>query len=190
MPDLNVTDAVTFYKILMVRSVERPFYKLEVAGSKLNISSFFFFLFFFKIIVILVYCKVDYKVFIFRNNTLIYLSRMESCLGWWSCYNNSLAQRPISHRIHSFLVNDVSVESTTAVANLIGCVSISCASGHWFSFRAGETYRKSLNLYQMLLAWSSAHMHRYVRRHAHRQARARTSNYHGPQTKLKVDLQW
>ena len=76
-------------------------------------------------------------MFIFRNNILIYLSRMES----WSCYYNSVAQRPISHRIHSLLVNDVSVESTTAVANLIGCVSISCANGHGFLFRAGATYR-------------------------------------------------
>ena len=39
----------------------------------------------------------------------------------------------------------------------------------------------------MLLAWSSDHTHRYVRRHAHRQARTRTPNFHGPQTKLKVD---
>ena len=67
----------------------------------------------------------------------IYLSRMESCLWLWSCYNNSLAQRPISHGIHSFLVNDVSAASTTAVANLVSCVSISCASGHGF-FSSGR----------------------------------------------------
>ena len=111
-----------FIKSWLARSVERPFYKTwGVAGSKPFFFLFslnFIFFFFFIIIVILDYCKVDYKVFIFVNNKLIYLSRMESCLWWWSCYNNSLAQRPISHRIHSFLVSDVSAESTTAVANL------------------------------------------------------------------------
>ena len=44
------------------------------------VSSFFFFFFFLLlfsfIIVILNYCEVDYKVFIIRNNKLIYLSRM------------------------------------------------------------------------------------------------------------------
>ena len=112
-----------FIKSWLARSVERPFYKtwgrrFKTHFFSLFLSIVFFFFFFFIIIVILDHCKVDYKVFIFVNNILIYLSRMESCLWWWSCYNNSLAQRPISHRIHSFLVNDVSVESTTAVANL------------------------------------------------------------------------
>ena len=98
--------------------------------------SFILFYFFFN------YCHSRLlQVFIFRNNILIYLSRMETCLWWWSCYNNSLAQIPMSHRIHSFLVNDVSAESTTAVANLIGCVSISCASRHGFLFRAVATCR-------------------------------------------------
>ena len=110
-----------FVKSWLARSVKRPFYKTW--GRRFKTHFFFFFslnflLFSYIIIVILDYCKVDYKVFIFVNNILIYLSRMESCLWWWSCYNNSLAQRPISHGIHSFLVSDVSVESTTAVANL------------------------------------------------------------------------
>ena len=138
----------------------------QVQNSIYLFFSFFsqFFFFFFFIIVIL-----DY-LFIFVNNILIYLSRMESCLWWWSCYNNSLAQRPISHRIHSFLVNDVSVESTTAVAKLpVACpyrvrVDLGFYSG-------GRDLSKSLNWYQMLLAWSSDHKHRYVRRHAHGQAR-------------------
>ena len=70
MTDLNVIDAVTYYKIL-ASSVGRNirFIKREVAGSNLNISilslSFFFF---FLIIVILDYCKVDYKVFIYVSN--------------------------------------------------------------------------------------------------------------------------
>ena len=42
-------------------------------------------------------------MFIIRNNKLIYLSRMQSCLWGWSCYHYSLAQGPISHRIHIFL---------------------------------------------------------------------------------------
>ena len=48
MPDINVTNAVTFYKIL-ASSVGRAFFfiKLEVAGSNLNISFLFFFLSFF-----------------------------------------------------------------------------------------------------------------------------------------------
>ena len=52
--------------------------------------------------VILNYCRVYYKVFIIRNNKLIYLSQMKSCLWGWSCYHYSLAQRPISHRKHMF----------------------------------------------------------------------------------------
>ena len=40
-------------------------------------------------------------MFIIRNNKLIYLSRMKSCLWGWPCYHYSLAQRPISHRIHT-----------------------------------------------------------------------------------------
>ena len=85
MPGVNVTNAVSFYKILassVGRAKSVRFIKLEVAGSKLIFFFFFlsFFFFFFIIIVILDYCKVDYKVFIFVNNVLIYLSRMESCL--------------------------------------------------------------------------------------------------------------
>ena len=61
------------------------------------------------IIVILNNCKVDYKVFVIRNNietvyVLIYLSPMQSCLWGWSCYHYILVQRTISHRIHIFLV--------------------------------------------------------------------------------------
>ena len=42
-------------------------------------------------------------MFIIRNSILIYLSRMKSWLRGWSCYHHSLAQIPISHRIHIFL---------------------------------------------------------------------------------------
>ena len=112
-----------FIKSWLARSVERPFYKTWGRRFKTLFFSFFSHFFFFFFLFVYNYChsrllQGGYKVFIFVNNILIYLSRMESCLWWWSCYNNSLAQRPISHRIHSFLVNDVSVESTTAVANL------------------------------------------------------------------------
>ena len=50
-------------------------------------------------------------MFIIRNNKLIYLSRMKSCLWGWSYYHYSLAQRPISHRIHvsCYFVNHMQV---------------------------------------------------------------------------------
>ena len=113
------------------------------------------------IIVILNYCKVDYKVFIIRNNRLIYLSRMKSCLWGWSCYHYSLAQRPISHRIHMFLAT-LSIICKCGILG-IGCVSIWCASGRGFLFQASATYQ---SLKVGALAWSSDHTYRYVRTHA------------------------
>ena len=111
---------------------------------------FFFFLSFFLlfsfIIAILNYCKMDYKVFIIRNNKLIYLSRMKSCLWEWSCYHYSLAQRPISHRIHMFLAT-LSIICKCGILG-IGCVSIWYASGLGFLFQASaRTYS--------LLPWHS-----------------------------------
>ena len=44
----------------------------------LNFSFLFFFSLSFLIIVILDYCKVDYKVFLFRNNILIYSEAIKS----------------------------------------------------------------------------------------------------------------
>ena len=174
MPEVNVTNAITFYKIL-ASSVGRAsvFIKLEVAGSKLSISFLFFFLsFFFLIIVILDYCKVDYKVFIFVNNILIYLSRMEPCLWWWSCYNNTSAQRPISHRKHSFLVNDVSVESTTAVANLqVACPYRVRVDLGFYSGRA-----RRIEVFKLVSDASRLELrsHAQVRTQARTQASART----------------
>ena len=91
----------------LAQSVERLFYKIP--GRRFRpqwfFSAFFFLLlvfFFAFIIVILNYCKVDYKVFIIRNNKLIYLSRMKSCLWGWSCYNYSLAQRPNSFKKNTY----------------------------------------------------------------------------------------
>ena len=122
------------------QSVERLFYKTPRRRFRRQwfFSAFFFFFFFF-IIVILNYCKVDYKVFIIRNNKLIYLSRMKSCLWGWSCYHYSLAQRPISHRIHMFLAT-LSIICKCGILGL-GCVSIWCASGREFLFQASATYR-------------------------------------------------
>ena len=77
--DLNVLNVDTYHKI-RASSVGRAsvFIKLQVAGSDLNGSFLLCFLLLFSfIIVILNYCKVDYKVFIIRNNKLIYLSRMK-----------------------------------------------------------------------------------------------------------------
>ena len=139
---------------------------------------FFFLLLLSFIIVILNYCKVDYKVFIIRNNKLIYLSRMKSCLWGWSCYHYSLAQRPISHRIHMFLAT-LSIICKCGILG-IGCVSIWCAS--WLGFYSGEhDLPKSLNWCSRLELRS----HVQVRTHAHRQARAHTPYYHGTQTKTK-----
>ena len=128
------------------QSVERLFYKTprrrfrpQWFFSVFLLLLFFFLLLFSFIIVILNYCKMDYKVFIIRNNKLIYLSRMKSCLRGWSCYHYSLAQRPISHRIHMFLAT-LSIICKYGILG-IGCVSIWCASGRGFLFQASATYR-------------------------------------------------
>ena len=124
----------------LAQSVERLFYKTP--GRRFRppwvFSAFFFLLLLHSfIIVILNYCKVDYNVFIIRNNKLIYLSRMKSCLWGWSCYHCSLAKRPISHRIRMFLAT-LSIICKCGILG-IGCVSILCASGRGFLFQA--TYR-------------------------------------------------
>ena len=134
------------------QSAERLFYKTPRRRFRSQwffsvcfffcVFSFFFFfllLLFSFIIVILNYCKMDYKVFIIRNNKLIYLSRMKSCLWGWSCYHYSLAQRPISHRIHMFLAT-LSIICKCGILG-IGCLSIWCASGRGFLFQASATYR-------------------------------------------------
>ena len=136
--DLNVLNVERIIKSRLSQSVER-----QVAGSDLNgsFSALFFLLLLILlhsfIIVILNYCKVDYNVFIIRNNKLIYLSRMKSCLWGWSCYHCSLAKRPISHRIRMFLAT-LSIICKCGILG-IGCVSILCASGRGFLFQA--TYR-------------------------------------------------
>ena len=161
-----------FIKSWLARSVERPFYKTWGRRFKTHFFFLFSLIFFFIIIVILDYCKVDYKVFIFVNNILIYLSRMESCHWWWSCYNNSLAQRPISHRIHSFLVNDVSVESTTAVANLqVACPYHVRVDLGFYSGRA-----RPIEVFKLVSDAPRLELrsHAQVRRQARTQASART----------------
>ena len=137
--DLNVLNVDTYHKI-RANSVRRAsvFVKLQVAGSDLSGSFLLFFLLLFPfIIVILNCCKVDYKVFIIKSNKLIYLSRMKSYLWGWSCYHYSLAQRPISHRIHMFLAT-LSITCKCGILG-IGCVSIWCASGRGFLFQASAT---------------------------------------------------
>ena len=134
------------------------------------------------IIAILNYCKVDYKVFIIRNNKLIYLSRMKSCLWGWSCYHYSLAQRPISHRIHMFLTT-LSIICKCGILG-IGCVSIWCASGRGFQFQASATYQ-SLNWCSRLELRSYVQVRTHACTHIHRQARACIPYYHGTQTKNK-----
>ena len=125
----------------LAQSVERLFYK--TSGRRFRPQWFFPFFFllllFSFVIVILNYCKVDYKSFIIRNDKLIYLSQMKSCLWGWSCYHYSLAQRPISHRIHMFLAT-LSIRCKCGILG-IGFLSIWCACGHGFLFQASATYR-------------------------------------------------
>ena len=151
MTDLNVLNVhIYIFKSGLAQSVERLFYKTSGRRFRPQWSfsvcvcvcvcfSFFFLLLFSFVIVILSYCKVDYKVFIIRNNKLIYLSRMKSYLLGWSCYHYSLAQRPISHRIHMFLAT-LSIICKCGILG-IGCLSIWCASGRGFRFQASATYR-------------------------------------------------
>ena len=122
------------------------------------------FLLFSFIIVILNYCKVAYKVFIIRNNKLIYLSRMKSCRWGWSCYHYSLAQRPISHRMHMFL-------ATLSVTCKCGILGIGVRVGvGFYSRQAQPTLPKSLNWCSRLKLRS----HVQVRTHARTHASART----------------
>ena len=146
---------------------------------------FFFLLLFSFITVILNYCKVEYKVFIIRNNKLIYLSRMKSCLWGWSCYHYSLAQRPISHRIHMFLAILLIICKGGILG--IGYVSIWCAVGVGFYSRRArptEVFKLVLSLGVQITRTGT-----YAFKHAHRQACARTPYYHGTQTKTKVNVQ-
>ena len=132
---------------------------------------FFFFFSFSFIIVLFSNCKVEYKVFIIRNNihVLIYLSRMKSCLWGWSCYHYSLAQRPVSQRLHIVLATLTMLQMRHLQTHLINirlsiCVSIWCASRRGFLFRESATYR---SLQIGALPWSSEHTHRYTRTHTH-----------------------
>ena len=144
------------------------FIKLQVAVSDLSGSFLLFFSSFFfpLIIVILNYCKEDYKVFIIRNNKLINLSRMKSCLRGWSCYHYSLAQRPICRRIHTVLAT----LSSICKCGILGivCVSICCASGRGFSI-LGE---RDLPVFKLVLSLGAqiTRTGTYVRTHAHRRA--------------------
>ena len=132
---------IRIIKFELAQSVKCLFYKTP--GRRFRpqwfFSAFFLLLLSSFIIVILNYCKVDYKVFIKRNNKLIYLSRMKSCLRWWSCYHYSLAQRPISHMTHIFLAT-LSIICKCGILGK-GCVSVWCASGCRFLFRASVNYR-------------------------------------------------
>ena len=157
----------------LAQSVERLFYK--ISGRRFRPPWFFsplFFLLFSFVIVILNYCKVDYKVFIIRNHKLIYLSRMKSCLWGWSCYHYSLAQRPISHRIHMFLAT-LSIICKCGILGIC-CLSIWCASGRGFLFQASVTYRSLLKelIFEFYLNWCSR---LELRSHAHTYARTQAS---------------
>ena len=146
---------------------------------------FFFSSSFSFIIVLLNNGKMDYKVFIIRNNKLIYLSRMKSCLWGSSWYHYSLAQRPISHRIHMFLATLLIICKCGILG--IGCVSIWCAGGRGFysmRARSTEVFKLVLSLGAQITRTGT-----YACTHAHRQVRARTPHYNGTQTKTKVDVQ-
>ena len=113
------------------------------------------------------------------------LSGMKSCLWGWSCYHYSLAQRPISHRIHIFLATLSKMHLQTHLINIqlknMLHVHMVC-----FLFLASATYR---NLQIGAVAWRSYHARRYVRTHAHRQTRTHTLYCHETQkNKAKVDV--
>ena len=136
----------------------------------------FFFFFFSFSIVILNYCKVDYKVFIIRNNTLIYLSRMNSCLWGWTCYHYRLTQRSISHRIHIFLATLSTMQARHLETQLINIqlrnrlrVHMVCEWA-WVSIPGERDLPKSSNWCFRL----KLRTHAQVRTHAHIQAGART----------------
>ena len=128
------------------QSVARLFYKTP--GRRFRpqwfFSAFFFFFFFsssssssFFLLSFYIIAKWIIKCSLLE--TIIYLSRMKSCLWGWSCYHCSLAQRHISHRIHMFLAT-LSIICKCGISG-IGCVSIWCASGRGFLFQASATYR-------------------------------------------------
>ena len=144
------------------QSVERLFYKTPRSDLNDSFLHFFSFSFFSFIIVILNYCKVDYKVFIIRNNKLVYLPRMKSCLWGWSCYHYSLAQRPISHRILMFFAALLIICKCGILG--IDCVSIWCAGGRGFIFQASATYR-SLNWCSRLERRSHVQVRTHARKH-------------------------
>ena len=157
------------------QSVERPFYKTRGRRFK---SRWFFSLFFF-ITVILTSCKVDYKVFIIRNNihVLIYLSRMKSCLWELSCYHYSLTQRPISHRIRIFLATLSMMHLQTQLINIKRRnrlrVYTVCEKA-WVSIPGEHDVLKSLNWCSPLELRS----HAQVRTHTPKQASAPTPYCH------------
>ena len=109
---------------------------------------------------------MDYKMFIIRNNKLIYLSRMKSCLWGWSCYHYSLAHKTISHRIHMFFCYFVNHMQVWNLRNRLR-VNMVCEWA-WVSIPGERDLPKSLN-------WCSRLEHiSYVRTHARTQASART----------------
>ena len=165
---------IRIIKSRLADSVERLFYKTPVRRFRPQwfFSAFFFLLLFSIIIVILNYCKVDYKVFIIRNNKLIYLSRMKPCLWGWSCYHYSLAQRSVSHRIYMFLAT----------------LSIICKCGNRLRVIMVCEWARPTEVFKLVLSLRD-HTYRYVRTHTHRQEHAHTPYYHGTQTKTKVDVQ-
>ena len=133
---------IRIIKSELAQSVERLFYKTQCRRFR---RQWFFFAFVFSSSFFFYYChskllqSENYKVFIIKNNKLIYLSRTKSCLWGWSWYHYNLAQRPISHRIHMFLAT----LSIICKCRILGkcCVSIQCASGRGFLFQASATYR-------------------------------------------------
>ena len=77
------------------------------------------------------------------------------------------------------------MESTTAVANLqVACPYRVRVDLGFYSGRA-----RPIEVFKLVSDAPRLELRSHARRHAHRQARARTPNYHGPQTKLKVDVQ-
>ena len=111
---------------------------------------------------------MDYKVFIIKNNKLIYLSRMKSCLWGWSCHHYSLARRPISHRIHMFLTT---LSNHMQVRNLRNRLRVNMVcEWAWVSIPGERDLPESLNWCSRLELRSHVQVRTHARTHTGKRA--------------------
>ena len=152
----------------LAQSVERLFYKTPGRRFRPHwfFSAFCFLLLFSFIIIILNYAKWIIKCSLLENK-LIYLSRMKSCLWGWPCYHYSLAQRPISHRIHMFLPT-LSIMQVRNLRNGLR-VNMECEWA-WVSIPGERDLPKSLNWCSRLELRSHVQIRTHTRTHTGKHA--------------------